>query len=287
MKSDNKISPIKLFHRFKEYFLPYMIRFAVETGLKSGYQDYTRFIILGRSRVGSNLLRGLLNSHPEISVFGELFQNPEIFDWALPGHRKTKKILRIRQDDPKKFIENYVFHRFPVNTRAVGFKIFYYHAQSENWKPVWDYLKQNKDIRVIHIKRENILKTHLSRKRAILSGAWVETNKKSQTRKVGPIHLDYENCLEDFKQTREWEHQFESFFKDHPSFEVIYEDLAADHQRTMTQIQEFLSVSPHQVEMQTYKQSRRNLSQAIDNYDELKARFKGTEWETFFVEDEA
>jgi LPS sulfotransferase NodH len=257
-------------------------RFALETGLKAGNDEYQRFIVLGRSRVGSNLLRGLLNSHPEIAVFGELFQNPEVFDWALPGHIKSTRVLRTRQNDPVRFIENLVFHRFPKQINAVGFKIFYYHAQTDNWKPVWTYLKDDKDIRVIHIKRRNLLKTHLSRKKAVLSGAWVSTDKNRPTGNPGSIHLDYHECLEDFQQTRNWENQYDDLFRNHPICEVIHEDLAADKQKVMTEVQKFLGVTPHPVEQQTYRQARSTLPDTIANFDEIKSRFQGTQWESFF-----
>ena len=38
-----------------------------------GDQDYKPFIILSRSRTGSNLLVSLLNSHPQIFCEGEIF----------------------------------------------------------------------------------------------------------------------------------------------------------------------------------------------------------------------
>ena len=44
---------------------------ALDLGLY-GHTDYARFIVLGRSRVGSNLLRGLLNAHPAIEAYGEI-----------------------------------------------------------------------------------------------------------------------------------------------------------------------------------------------------------------------
>ena len=39
-----------------------------------GNKSFVKFIILGRSRVGSSLLVSFLNSHPNIRAEGELFQ---------------------------------------------------------------------------------------------------------------------------------------------------------------------------------------------------------------------
>lgn len=278
----------RMIHNLKQVkhrYYPYLERLALDWGIRPGNDSYTRFIVLGRSRVGSNFLRGLLNSHPEVAVFGELFQNPEIFDWAYPGHRTTKRILKMRKEQPVQFLEHQVFHRFPRRVQAVGFKIFYYHAQSNNWKPVWTYLKDHKDIRVIHIKRRNILETHISRKRAALSDVWVKNRNENRTRENGIFRLDYDECLEDFTQTRAWEREYDHFFAGHPHLEVVYEDLAADYSNLMERIQEFLNVSVQPVQPRTYKQSRHRSSDDITNYAEMQERFRGTEWETFFDED--
>ena len=74
--------------------------------------DYTRFIILGRSRTGSNFLRGLLNSHPQIVTFGELFRNYDAVDWAYPGYQQTDAMMAQMQDDPVAFMEEEVFGGF-------------------------------------------------------------------------------------------------------------------------------------------------------------------------------
>jgi LPS sulfotransferase NodH len=260
--------------------LPYIKNVALDLGLLAGHDDYTRFIILGRSRSGSNFLRGLLNSHSQIVALGELFQNKQAIGWAYPGYQQGGSMVNLFHNEPVRFIETRVFRRFPKAINAVGFKIFYYHAQDVKWKPVWKHLVDQTSLRIIHIKRRNILRTHLSRKQAGRTDAWVNTTGSSDSRP--PEILDYDECLKDFQQTRTYEEQNDKLFQGHPLTDVFYEDLADDYRKEMLRIQEFLGVVKEDVKPQTFKQSSQPLSQAIANYAQLKARFAGSQWASFF-----
>jgi LPS sulfotransferase NodH len=261
---------------------PYLRNLALETGLSRGQMDYTRFIILGRSRVGSNFLRGLLNSHSQIAVFGEIFQNKEEIGWAMPGYRQNSGLLQLFREEPVRFLETKVFRPFPREIAAAGFKLFYYHAQDDAWRPVWDYLRQETGIKIIHIRRANILKTHLSKQQAEMTDIWVDTGGEQQSRPG--VALSYESCREAFTQTRAWEREVDTLFASHDRIEIVYEELAADYAAEMARVQAFLGVPPEAPAPETYKQPRKPLSQAILNYDELKEQFAGTEWSSFFVE---
>jgi LPS sulfotransferase NodH len=255
----------------------------MELGVR-GQKDYTRFIILARSRTGSNFLRGLLNAHPQITVLGELFQNERQIGWAYPGYSQSNRIFSLFLEHPVEFLSQKVFRNFPTQTRAVGFKIFYYHAQSNNWRSVWPYLQQDQNLHVIHMKRQNLLKTYLSKKKADLTDVWVDTNSDSQNRKPFSVSLDFKECQETFSQTRAWENEYDAFFGHHKVFEIYYEDLSQDYSKVMQRVFDFLNVDQYPVKPQTRKQSKRSLSETIENYAELKNQFQGSEWETFFTD---
>jgi len=248
-----------------------------------GHWDYTRFIILGRSRTGSNLLRGLLDSNPCVTIFSELFQNHDEIGWGLPYYTTTTKVFEKFQNEPVRFIQEQVFRKVPLTTRAVGFKIFYYHAQTGPWKAVWEYLVENKGIRVLHIKRRNMLRTHLSKVRAEQSGQWANISGKTEGSGSAPVRLDFDKLVEDFTKTRQMEQDGDELFKDHPKMEIIYEKLAGDYKTEFAQVQNFLDLENWPISPQTFKQAQeKSLSSAIENYTELKSRFQGTPWESFF-----
>lgn len=92
--------------------------------LITGHMNYQKFIILGRSRSGSNFLHGLMNSHSQIHVFGEIFQNKDQIGWAMDGYPQDERVLQEFRSLPVEFIENRVFHKFPRQIRAVGLRFF-------------------------------------------------------------------------------------------------------------------------------------------------------------------
>ncbi|MCB0121524.1 MAG: sulfotransferase [Caldilineaceae bacterium] len=261
---------------------PYLRNLALDLGVSAGSSTYTRFIVLGRSRVGSNFLVSLLNSHSRIKALGELLRDPANRTLDIPPSLQSISLLVSTPTNPVRFLQRAVFRTYPKHIAAVGFKVFYYHAQGEQWKSVWPYLREQQAIKVIHLKRRNILKTHLSRQRAALSDTWVNTNGSSEGR--GAIELSYDECVAAFTTTRAWEEQYDCFFADHPKLELFYEQLAEDWAGEMGRVQEFLGVEPERLTPTTYKQSTQPLAQAIANYGELKARFQSTPWATFFEE---
>ncbi|MCA9934350.1 MAG: sulfotransferase [Anaerolineales bacterium] len=248
----------------------------------AGSDTYTKFIVLGRSRTGSNFLRSLLNDHPQVETYGEIFRNKEAMDWDHIGRLQNDKMHQLLLNDPVKLVSDKVFRRYPKETAAVGFKIFYYHAQDPGWQAIWPYLLAQTDIHVIHMKRANILQTHLSRKRAELTDSWVNTG--GEREKGTAVLLNYDECLADFERTRAYEEEYDHLFAAHPKIELIYEALSADYAGEMQRIQEFLHLPLRPVQPGTYKQSHKSLSQSITNYHELKEQFAGSPWEGFFTE---
>jgi LPS sulfotransferase NodH len=255
---------------------------ALDMGLKRGRQDYTKFILLSRSRTGSNLVRSLLNAHSAVVVFGEVFRNPDAVDFALPNYETDARTLALYQRDPLVFLNTRVFRRMPRQVQAVGFKLFYYHARTDPWATVWPYLRDLAGLRVIHIKRRNILRTHLSRARAERSDRWV--NLSGEPEQAAPVELSYAACLQDFTQTRQWEREADDFFAAHPRLDLAYEDLEHDHQPAVAQLLGFLDLPPEPIAPETHKQSQQPLAAAIANYADLKRQFAGSEWEAFFEE---
>ena len=265
----------------KKLWSPKLKRRALDLGLY-GHSDYTRFIILGRSRVGSNLLRGLLNSHSQIVAYGEVFRDGNSMDWDHTGYYASDGMRELVQNDAVRFLKKNLFGRYPKSIRTVGFKLFYYHARKANQSAVWSYLQQDRELKIIHLKRKHLLQTHVSRKRAAMTDRWVNTS--GEPDEDVSIRLDYQECLDDFVQTRAWEAENDSFFAGHSVLEVQYEKLAGDYRGEAKIIQEFLGVNPEPVRPKTFQQARQPLSRTIENYAELKERFGGTAWAEFFAD---
>ncbi|MCC7128910.1 MAG: sulfotransferase [Anaerolineae bacterium] len=255
-------------------------KLASAIGIKRSQHNYVKFILLGRSRTGSNFVRGLLNSHPQIITFGEVFVSNQEIKWGFDDYTSAPGAFELFQQDPPAFLQQMLFCDYPRGIAAVGFKLFYYHARENELEVVWRHLQAQKDIRILHIKRRNMLRTHLSHARAVHTDQWANVSGEHEAEP--PIALDFDECLKDFEQTSQWEVEYDQFFAAHPRYDVFYEELVNDFDRQVIQIQDFLEVKHAPLESDTYKQSHKPLSRSIVNYAELKEKFSGTQWEKFF-----
>lgn len=256
---------------------------ALDLGIQEGHSDYCKFVILGRARSGSNFLRGLLNSHSQIITFGELFRSYDSIGWEFPDHDQYlqyRSLISLMQNDPVRFLEKKVFKKFPKQISAAGFKLFYYHAQDDFRKILWSYLKDQKDLKIIHLTRNNTLRIVLSLKKAFKTDKW--TNISGDAEEKLAISLDYEECLKEFIWSHEVKKQYDTYFENHPMIEVFYENLCNNYEGEIKRIQKFLGVPYETVKPSTFKQSTEPLSESISNYFELKEKFKGTPWEKHF-----
>lgn len=248
-------------------------------GVLPNRADYVPYLIVGRSRTGSTLLLRSLKEHPAVVGYGELLRDDRI-NWQSQLGFPTPKQREQYAADPCLFLRERVFGPYGRQVQAVGFKLFYYHAQQPTWRGVWDYLTALPNLHVVHVKRRNLLAIHFSRKVADQTGRW--NGKVAGAPAQGALALDPAECIQDFEETRAWEVACDQRFAGHPLHQVSYEDLAADFAGELAKVQRFLGVEVQPMQPVTAKQERQPLAQRIANYGELKAQFTGTPWAGFF-----
>jgi len=257
-------------------------RVALGLRVKRGHKDYTKFVIIGCGRSGTNLLRSLLNSHSKIIAFGEIFRRYGEIGWSMPGYNKTPGELSLISSDPVQFLDKYVFRRYPIQVSAVAFKLFYYHAQNDEWRPIWSYLQNNKNIHIIHLRRKNMLATRLSKEFAFRTNLW---EKRNDTVLDNPqIELDYQRLIEAFEKTREFEQRTDLAFNKHKKICITYEDLCDNNELIIKQVLDFLGLEYESTKTNLCKQNKKKLSDSISNYHALKDKFRGTSWSEYFVD---
>src|SRR5581483_9545364 len=90
-------------------------------------RDYTRFIVLGGARTGSTVLAFALGSHPAVVAMGEVFNvmRTDMVDWGVEGWSYDEADLRLREEDPVRFLHERVWRPQPSHVRAAGFKLMY------------------------------------------------------------------------------------------------------------------------------------------------------------------
>ena len=255
---------------------------ALKLDLIQGHQDYTKFIILSRSRAGSNLLLNQLQSHQNIRMFYEVFNkenSPKEF-WDYINY-DLQNIRDLKQNDPIELIDNFVYRKMPLNVHAVGFKLFYYHAKGKKKAEFWQYLQDRKDIKIIHLVRRNLLEVHISQQIALMTNSWyLKSGKKVDS--YPTIKLDYEQTMKAFAKTKNLEAENDAFFQNHQVLKLFYEDLVRDNLLEMKKTQNFLGVRATPVYISTKKQSTKSLPKTIQNYSELKESFQGSPYAYFF-----
>jgi LPS sulfotransferase NodH len=235
--------------------------------LNLGNNGYRRFIVLSRSRTGSNMLISFLDSHPNICAAGEIFSNL--------NEKNYKDIL------------SKAFAKQPFHVKAKGFKIFYYHPIDDKSCGIWDDLVALDDLYVIHLKRKNILHTLISRKIAGIKDVWfinsADRHSEDERKKL-TVTFTVDELREGFKQTREWEEIGDKRFRNHPLISIYYEDLVNDRESTFRKVTEFLGVRYIEPNTTLKKQNSKSMSESVANYEELKLAFSDTEYQTFFVD---
>ena len=257
---------------------------SIQQGLLKGNSQYTKFIILGTERVGSNYLGDFLNSHPNIVFYLEIFHREQSF-WGTWAYQPANidKALELRKLHPIEFLNRYVFRKYARKTNVIGFKIFYHHARNKNNLKVWDYLRHLPQIKIIHLKRQNLLDSFISNLYSNRSNLFVVT-KKNQIVEQKAILVNYEQLNNYFIRISSQRNEFDNFFQDNHKMEVFYEKLTQNTTTQLNRIQEFLNVDKKKLHSRMLKISKKKTSERIINYQELKDMFKDSEFIQYFVD---
>src|SRR5262249_26215232 len=156
----------------------------------------TRFIILCAARTGSTMLRHMLNSHPNVRCHGEVMTGRGLD--SLAGDRDgdaavTRTLLDRRGSDPQGFLEDVVLD--PGSAKAVGFKIKYEELLLSDYAWLLGWLKSHREIRVIHLTRENRLKRLVSEVTATKVYRLYNVTSEAERPRAARIFLSAAECL--------------------------------------------------------------------------------------------
>ena len=169
--------------------------------------------------------------------------------------------------------------------KVKGFKIFYYHPLDCEAPQLWETLAETDELRIIHLKRKNILRTLLSRKIAGIEEVWGVKYECTQkpNRKV-PVILTAKELEEGVKETQEWEAAGDALFSKHPMIQICYEDLVSNRETVFRSLTDFLGVDYVVPSTDFQQQNPENLDTLLQNLDELRDALPGKPWQDFFKE---
>lgn len=239
-----------------------------------------KFVILTTQRSGSTFFWRYLNQHPELDVSGEIFLNTLNNDKSYSRYRSNslkRKLLHIIYR--KQLVNAFLTWFFSCSAayNAAGFKIMYgqLNKQIEQW------LFAN-NVSVIHLIRQNILKTIISLATAEKRGVYhVDEGTHIEPVKV---KLDISTLLPEIKLRCE---QIEFYRKKYGTLryrEVIYEDLTRDLTGETLKIFDFLGVENRTgMQVPLGKINPDALEEVVENYDEVKKALIGSGFEEYVL----
>jgi hypothetical protein len=236
---------------------------------RSGY-----FAILFDGRVGSTYLASLLNQHPNILCYHEIFANQECKEEEIlldlvEGNPITNQITSDTQLSQDSFLSG------KEELAAVGFKTKL--CNIKDLSNFTEFLKSH-DVKIIHLYRNNIVKSLIS----TFNGLKLSKMKSNQwnlyedeSTSLGALSIDPNEFKSWFwgRLMSEWVTQ--NFIADLPGevLRVSYEDLTGSHDACNAKILNFLEFDNIRLKGKTKKMTSDKISEAVQNVDELLELF--------------
>ena len=240
------------------------------------YAGRVHAVILTTQRTGSSSLVECLASHPHIECAREILEGqPDDLSHVYRGpFRRVAKLYRILRTGawrPTHRIESY-FAGGSAKVRM--FKVMYNQLE----RPfALKYLLEHDDVRIIHLRRLNLLKVYVS---ALLMP---KRRELQATAPVEPIrtYVDPARAIESMRQAIARYELYEKIFGRHPRITVAYESLFDGQElqpETGRRICEFLGVEPRPMRSTLVKVNPESLRDIVTNCDELFAALAKTEF---------
>ncbi len=247
--------------------------------LRAGTNErYQPFIVLTAARSGSEFFCSRLESHPNVLMSREVFHAGGIF---LLGSHVTSSYARWSRDLwPVDFARRYLFRAFSGDVGAIGFKLFYEHLERMPRGARFaflDYLRREQRVKVIQLRRRNLLRVYLSHEIARKSGVY--SNRRSTEQRTGSvIKVDIDHCLRYLDRAEALRASYNEAFADCDSLQVEYETMVSSPGEIDGQVSEYLGLGPSRLNSPYRRQEYRGLPEIVGNFDELSRRFSVTRW---------
>lgn len=249
----------------------------------------TRFIVLATQRTGSTWLVDMLDSHPAIAAYEELFLPPEAhhetwghgdreFFYAYYARRAGRRWPLNRLFWSLRYTDEVFSPTFA--TDAIGFKLMYGQLRAFPWLLAYVVLRR---IRVVHLVRTNLLDLVLSRETAEARRQYHAL--ASDTINQSVVQLQADQLVSELERLEQSVNRMRSLLSGLPvpRLEVSYEELAVD-EGALARVLRFLNVAPRPLTSRLTKLNSDTRQELIGNYEEVERALLGTRFEQFLVQ---
>jgi hypothetical protein len=195
-------------------------------------------------------------------------------DRRMPA--KLYRYVKVRAWNPVKILENFLARQ---DAPVVGFKAMY--NQLKNPK-THEFLRLHTDIRIIHLRRDNLLKQYVSK---MLLGKKRETRWQPHSTTNLPVvstHIVPEAAIDHMEKVLQQFEAFERLLSRHQKIELVYESMINGgclSNQAASSLCKLLNIENRPMCCDYVKVNPDKLELMIDNYDELVAALRGTEFE--------
>ena len=220
--------------------------------IREKHDPKKKFVILTYQRTGSSLLVDLLNSHPNILCESEILLN-RMFSPETFLYRKSRL----------------------CGTDIYGFKLQLSHLEYQGVKEPANFIQNLvvNEFSLIKLTRRDLFRTALSLQYAIASQKFHFIKKPGKEPALIKISLDTNEFLDTFRWIIYQSQVLEEITAEIPVININYEDDLLDdrnHQTTVDLITDSLEIKKAQVSTIYIKATPPNVSEFINNVDELK-----------------
>lgn len=234
------------------------------------------------------MLVHLLRSHPDIISHDEVFSDPGTLGGMTGTYLQKReaepdfaaRMAAEKDRDPIKFLYKIVLDL--QGKKAACFKLKHDELVLPEYKVLRDEIVNDPDFRIIHLRRENLLRRYLSHYIAneVTRVTWAV---RGQTvPKMQPVVLDPHECQKDFETVLRRDKEVAELFTQHPGFSISYEEMITPGSEKIQSLLDFIGVPRQELTTTTQKLGCNDLRQVIANLEELRAYFAHSPFSKFF-----
>ncbi|KAK9136074.1 hypothetical protein Syun_015404 [Stephania yunnanensis] len=242
------------------------------------------FAILSMQRSGSGWFETLLNSHVNVSSNGEIFSVKE----------RRSNVSTIFNTLDKVYNLDWVSSASKNEcSAAVGFKWMLNQGLIQHHEEIVEYFKR-RGVSAIFLFRRNLLRRMVSvlansydRDAKLLNGthkSHVHSPKEAEILASYKPTIDTKLLLLNLKNEQNMSTRAMEYFKRTNHIVLYYEDLVHNRSK-LSNVLKFLRIPRMKLKSRQVKIHKGSLSEQIGNWDEVHKTLKGTQYESFLVED--
>jgi hypothetical protein len=241
----------------------------------------SRFLIIFEGRNGSSYLVSLLNSHPAVLCYPEVLV-------GLPAAAQTEVVQRVASAADLRPINAYAgadrYHRhgFAAKWQAGPYPVLGFKAKVTDMlgAPGLILELQRHGYRLVHLRRENLLKSVTSHMNALKLQEKFDgiSNASRPDQVMGGIEIDLAK-FDYFLARRVLSESLHAWFYENFAGEKIrvsYEELIADEPAFMARFLAFIGAPARVLHGTFHKNTPPSLHEAVLNYDAFARHFAGT-----------